>query len=58
MNTDPERRGVGAESCGVDGDGVGGVVQTPNCAADSVNLGNSSRYTDSALEVGNVQIIA
>ena len=56
MDSDPERRAKGAER---GGDSIGGgVVQTPNCAADSVNLGNSSRYTDAGLEVGNVQIIA
>ena len=55
MNTDPERRAEGAER---GGDGIGGgVVQTPNCATDSVNLRNYYSSPDSGLEVGNVQII-
>ena len=63
MNSDPERRGEGAERGGVDGDGSGCdggvcVVQTPDCAADSVNLRNNYRSPGSGLEVGNVQIIA
>ena len=58
MDSDPERRGEGAECGGVDSDCSIGVVKTPNCAADSVDLRNSSSYSDSVLEVGNVQIIA
>ena len=57
MDSDPERLAEGAERCGVDGGGVSGVVQTPDCAADSVDLGNNYRSPDPALEVGNVQII-
>ena len=58
VDSDPERRAEGAESGGVYSDGSIGVVKTPNCAADSVNLGNNYRSPDPALEVGNVQIIA
>ena len=56
MDSDSERRGEGAER---GGDGIGGgVVQTPNRAADSVNFRNNYRSPESGLEVGNVQIIA
>ena len=56
MDSDSERRGEGAER---GGDSIGGgVVQTPNCAADSVNLRDNYRSPGSGLKVGNVQIIA